>query len=109
PAPAENPTSPAPAENPAPQAPAPAAPPAPETPAAPATEAAPAPAQSGYRIWTDESGMYRITARFVQTIDGETVRLRTPSGAFVRVAWDRLSQADRDYVIRLGGVAANLR
>ncbi|HLA84842.1 MAG TPA: SHD1 domain-containing protein [Thermoguttaceae bacterium] len=49
------------------------------------------------QIWTDASGNFRVEARFV-SFDQKTVRLQRPSGAFLRVAYDRLSVADRERV-----------
>ncbi|HBO43844.1 MAG TPA: hypothetical protein DD670_07930 [Planctomycetaceae bacterium] len=49
------------------------------------------------QIWTDASGSYRVEARFV-SFDDSTVRLQRANGQFVRIAYDRLSTADRERV-----------
>jgi hypothetical protein len=49
------------------------------------------------QIWTDSTGNYRVEARFVG-FDEKTVRLRKASGQYVRVAFERLSVADRQRV-----------
>ncbi|HID77720.1 MAG TPA: hypothetical protein EYP56_17205, partial [Planctomycetaceae bacterium] len=86
PAPAEEP--PAPAEE------APASPPA----EAPAAEGQSSVEGSGYRRWTDGTGRYTIVAKYVTTLESGVVRLRKPNGRYVRVAFDRLSEADQGYV-----------
>ena len=48
------------------------------------------------RMWTDASGKYQLEARFVSFQDG-TVRLQKANGGYVRIAYDRLSDGDRDF------------
>ncbi len=54
------------------------------------------------RMWTDASGKYRIEARLVGFADG-TVRLQKTNGRYVRIQYDLLSAADRDYVLHQNG------
>jgi hypothetical protein len=54
----------------------------------------------GIRLWTDSSGKYHVLARFVSVIDGGTVRLQKANGKYVRVAIDRLSAFDQQFVQR---------
>jgi len=49
------------------------------------------------QIWTDASGSYRVEARFI-SFDDNAVRLQRADGQFVRIAYDRLSTADRERV-----------
>jgi SLA1 homology domain 1, SHD1 len=82
------------------------APPEPKLPASPAppekkAEATPKPTASNgpiLRVWTDSSGTHRVVARFAGIVDGDTVRLEQLDGAHLRVALDRLSAADQQYV-----------
>ena len=50
------------------------------------------------RTWTDDSGKHYVVARFASILDDGSVRLQRLDGTFVRVARDRLSSADRQYV-----------
>ncbi len=51
------------------------------------------------RTWTDRSGNFSIEADFAGLSDGK-VNLRKPSGETIEVPLDRLSDADRRWVIR---------
>jgi len=54
----------------------------------------------GLRTWTDSTGKYQVEARLVATLErGIVVRLLRADGRYVRVTFDRLSQADRLYVL----------
>ncbi len=59
-------------------------------------------ASKSLRLWTDASGKYRLEARFVSCADS-TVRLQKADGRYCRIKFDRLSAADRDFVLRQGG------
>lgn len=50
------------------------------------------------RTWTDASGRFTIEAAMVAFADGK-VQLQRPDGSRLVVALDRLSDADRDYVV----------
>jgi outer membrane protein assembly factor BamB len=50
-----------------------------------------------YRFWTDASGEHRIAAAFQGVEDG-AVRLLKRDGTVIRVAPEKLSQADQDWV-----------
>jgi outer membrane biosynthesis protein TonB len=107
-APAEKKAAPAPTPEKKPAAPKPKAAPAPEKkPAAPAPEkkpAAPAPKEGAsadlLRTWTDDTGRHHEAAEFVALLESGTVRLVRADGRYVRVAFHRLSEADREYVRR---------
>ena len=49
------------------------------------------------RLWTDDSGSFRVDAQLIEVLDGK-VRLLKTNGRQSTVPLDRLSQADRDYV-----------
>ena len=49
------------------------------------------------QIWTDSTGNFRVEARFI-SFDEKTVRLQRPSGQYIRVAFNRLSNADKSRV-----------
>lgn len=51
------------------------------------------------RTWTDSSGKYTVEAEFVEFKDG-TVRLQRADGKFIRIAIEKLSEADREFVRR---------
>jgi hypothetical protein len=53
-----------------------------------------------YRTWTDDSGTFRIEAKYLAT-DGEKVRLAKKDGREISVPINRLSQADRQFVEEL--------
>ena len=57
------------------------------------------------RTWTDHSGKFTIEAELVD-IEGETVRLRRPSGDEFTIPLARLSAADQEYVRRQAAGAA---
>jgi len=64
---------------------------------------------NGLRLWTDASGKYQVSARFVSVIDETTVRLQKDDGRYVRVAMDRLSLTDQQVVRgELASLAGNL-
>jgi len=50
------------------------------------------------RLWTDISGQYSVEARFVAVLDGDIVRLQRADGRYVRVALNKLSLADQQFV-----------
>ncbi|MGA2066119.1 MAG: PQQ-binding-like beta-propeller repeat protein [Thermoguttaceae bacterium] len=50
-----------------------------------------------YRFWTSASGEYKVAAAFLGVEDG-TVRLLKRDGTTLRVALEKLSQADQDWV-----------
>jgi hypothetical protein len=49
------------------------------------------------RLWTDNSGQFRVTGRLILILDGK-VRLLKTTGRTTTVPLDRLSTADREYV-----------
>ncbi len=49
------------------------------------------------REWTDSSGTYKIEADLVK-LDGETVHLKKPDGAIIKVPVDKLCDDDRTFV-----------
>jgi hypothetical protein len=51
----------------------------------------------GLRTWSDASGQYRLQARLV-SVQNNVVRLCDANGKYFRVAIDRLSTADRQFV-----------
>jgi pyruvate/2-oxoglutarate dehydrogenase complex dihydrolipoamide acyltransferase (E2) component len=57
------------------------------------------------QIWTDATGNYRVEARFI-SFDERTVRLQRANGQYLRVEYDRLSNADRQRVQDLSLVLA---
>jgi hypothetical protein len=63
---------------------------------------------SDYRLWTDNTGRYQVTAKLVVVLDGK-VRLQKETGRFTTVSFDRLSTADLDLVLRHNKIAANAR
>ena len=58
------------------------------------------------KTWADASGRYRIEARFVGVVEGGVVRLQRADGRFVRVAIDRLSASDQQWVRDAGHALA---
>jgi hypothetical protein len=58
------------------------------------------------KTWVDASGRYRIEARFVGVVEGGVVRLQRADGRFVRVAIDRLSATDQQWVRDAGHALA---
>lgn len=52
---------------------------------------------NGVRQWTDSTGKYHAQARYVDFREGK-VGLDKADGTFVRVAMERLSQADQEFV-----------
>lgn len=53
-----------------------------------------------WRQWTDNSGQFRVKARFLAVLDGK-VRLLKESGRTTTVSMERLSAADRTYVFEV--------
>jgi sRNA-binding protein len=95
------------------EAPAPAKAEPPKLPPAPAPEKKPeAPAKKtssldrGLRTWTDRTGQHRLVAQFVSVLEGDVVRLQRDDGTYVRVAIERLSVGDRQYVNTVRGALA---
>jgi hypothetical protein len=52
---------------------------------------------NGLRIWSDTTGQYRLEARLVSVQDN-LVRLCNAEGKFFRVAMQKLSAADQQFV-----------
>jgi len=52
-----------------------------------------------YRTWVDNTGRYRVVARFVN-VEGNRVRLQTEDGRYKLISLDQLSQNDARYVRR---------
>jgi len=95
------------------EAPAPAKAEPPKLPPPPAPEKKPeAPAKKtsavdrGLRTWTDRTGQHRLVARLVSVLEGDLVRLQRADGAYVRVALERLSVGDRQYIGSVQGSLA---
>jgi len=95
------------------EAPAPAKAEPPKLPPAPAPEKKPeAPAKTtsaldrGLRTWTDNTGRHRLVGRLVSVLEGDVVRLQRDDGTCVRVAIERLSVGDRQYVNAVRGALA---
>ncbi|MCX7426741.1 MAG: SHD1 domain-containing protein, partial [Planctomycetia bacterium] len=61
---------------------------------------------NGLKTWTDATGLYQIEARFVGVVEGDVVRLQRPDGRYVRVAMDRLSALDQQWVRDAGHALA---
>jgi hypothetical protein len=55
------------------------------------------PGPRSYRTWVDNTGRFRVVARFVN-LEGDIVRLRTENGKYKVIPLDRLSQHDVRYV-----------
>jgi SLA1 Homology Domain 1 (SHD1) protein len=49
------------------------------------------------RLWTDNSGQFRVTGRLILILDGK-VRLLKETGRTTTVPLDRLSSEDREYI-----------
>ena len=64
------------------------------------TQASPAeePVAATSRVWTDNTGKFTVSARLVVVLDG-AVRLQKETGRFTTVPMDRLSNADRQFVL----------
>ncbi len=65
-----------------------------------ATQAKPEPtsvAAADYRTWTDISGNFEIEAQML-SVEKDVVKLKARAGKIVEVPFDRLSQADREYI-----------
>ena len=58
------------------------------------------------RTWKDKSGSYSIDATFVEE-SGKMVKLKTPDGEVMEIAFDQLSDSDQYYVKELRTDAAN--
>jgi hypothetical protein len=79
----------------------------PAVPAVPAAPAAPAKAKGdnpfgmnradGLRTWSDSTGQYQLEARLI-SVRNDVVRLCNAQGKYFRIAIDRLSAADQDFV-----------
>ncbi len=68
------------------------------TPAPAAAPVATAPAnRDGMRVWSDNSGNYRVTARLV-SVSKTHVRLLKDTGKYTTVSFERLSRADLAFV-----------
>lgn len=52
---------------------------------------------NGYRVWTDDTGTFRVNARLVVVLDGK-VRLLKDTGKFTTVPFTRLSGLDLQFV-----------
>ena len=49
------------------------------------------------RIWSNDSGKFRIEAEFVKVADGK-VQLKRKNGEVITVPLDRLSKADQEFI-----------
>ena len=54
--------------------------------------------KDGMRLWTDNTGKYRVTARLV-SVSKTHVRLLKDTGKFTTVSFERLSRADLAFVL----------
>jgi len=53
------------------------------------------------RKWTDSTGKYAVEAKFVDFKKG-TVQLRKEDGTLIRIALEKLSEADQEFVQKSG-------
>ncbi len=58
------------------------------------------------RVWIDNTGKFQVTAQLVVVLDGK-VRLLKDTGRFTTVPFERLSEADLQYVLDYAKLAAN--
>ncbi len=65
----------------------------------PAAQVAVAEAPNALRVWTDDTGNYRVNARLV-SVGETTVRLLKDTGKYTTVPMGRLSRIDLDFVLR---------
>jgi hypothetical protein len=57
-------------------------------------------AQESMREWTDQSGKFRVKAKF-ESVDNDSVVLNKADGTQIRVPISRLSPTDQDYLAKL--------
>lgn len=50
-----------------------------------------------YRTWTDSTGRHKLQAKFDSVKDGKVILIRE-NGSKVKIALEKLSKADQDYV-----------
>ena len=60
---------------------------------------------SDYRKWIDNTGNYRVNARLVVVLNGK-VRLFKENGRYTTVPFERLSEADLEFVLQQNQIAA---